>query len=188
MTEQRQKIALGALLLIWVAVAVWAWSQFQKRPRAVATAPQTDSEIAFFLQDIGSVDLHLEWLETDEPVGAPARDLFSSAPISSAGGPAGGPGAADPGAESLQQVVAPVQLQPAIAAELRYMGHVETAEGTLALLREGSQMYLAREGNRVGPGYLVSIVDESFVEIEFKGTRRRLPVSRQGGDTNGRRP
>jgi hypothetical protein len=181
--QRRKKIMLGVLLLVWVAVAAWAWSAFQAPPRPFVAAAPPDSEIAFFLQEVGPVDVHLEWLDRGTPAGAAARDLFSTAPISSTVAAGGG---AEPAEQPAAGVADVVPAQPTIAAALRYMGYVETAGGTLALLREGSQMYLAREGNRVGPGYLVAIVDESFVEIEFKGARRRLPVSRQEGDTNGR--
>ena len=183
MKDRRRKITLGALLVVWVAVAMWAWSAFQPRPQMAAVVAPADEEITFFLQEGGVVDLHLDWLDSEARVGPPVRDLFSTAPIVAAVAGQEGPGTegpSDPGAVE----AAPVQ--PAVAATLQYMGYVETAGGTLALLRDGSQMYLAREGNRVGPGYLVAIVDEAFVEIEFKGARRRLPVSRQEGGSDGR--
>lgn len=187
MKDRRQKIILGALVFVWVVVGMWAWSTFQSDPPLVVVAASGDDEIASFLQEGGTVDVHLEWLDGDTQVGPPTRDLFSKEPIASVGssgqgapGTTGETGAAEP--DALQTTPEP----PVVGAALRYMGFVETSRGTLALLRDGSQMYLAREGNRVGPGYLVAIVDQSFVEIEFKGARRRLPVSRQEGDINGR--
>lgn len=178
--ELRKKGILAALLVVWAAVAVWAWSSFQPRSPVAAVAALDTSEIAYFLEEGGPMKLHLDWLDREQPVGSPLRDLFSTAPISAAVPTEGTPDAADVAATT-----APPQ-PPPIAAELRYMGYVETAAGTLALLREGSQMYLAGEGSRVGHGYLVAIVNEMFVEIEFKGTRRRLPVSGQESGTNGR--
>ena len=185
MKQGRQKLILGVLVAVWVLVALWVWSTYQARPSTVAIAAPQQSELAFFLQEAGPVDLHLEWFERQTPVGPPRRDLFSTAPIATAtaaGGAAPAPVQTDPGAGET------VPEQSPIGAELRYLGYVETGDGTLALLREGAEMYFARQGSHVGPGYLVAIVDESFVEIEFKGTRRRLPVSRGGGGTNGKRP
>jgi hypothetical protein len=179
MKQRRQMTILGALLVVWVAVAVWAWSQFESRPEVVATVPADTSEIAFFIDEGGPVKLHIAWLDSEETVGAPTRDLFSTAPIAPAASTEDDPQAAD------AALVQATPQQPVIGAALRYMGYVETAGGTLALLSDGSQMYLARQGNRVGPGYLVAIVDEMFVEIEYRGARRRLPVSRREGDSNG---
>ena len=187
MKGRRQKIILGMLVIVWVLVGMWAWSTFRSDPRVVAVTPSGDAEIALFLQEGGIADVNLEWLDGETQVGPPTRDLFSKEPIASVGGSGQGApgttsetGAAEPGAAQTTPE------QPVVAAALRYMGFVETSRGTLALLRDGSQMYLAREGHRVGPGYLVAIVDQAFVEIEFKGARRRLPVSRQEGDINGR--
>jgi hypothetical protein len=178
MKEQRQKAVLAGLLVVWVLVALWAWSRFQAPPPMLAGEPAETTEIAYFLEEGGTPELRLDWLDGREAVPVPARDLFSAAPIVAA--TARG---ATPPAES---AAAPAPLPPApIAAALRYMGYVETSAGTLALLRDGSQMYLAGEGSRVGPGYRVAIVNAAFVEIEYRGERRRLPVSGQEGATNG---
>lgn len=179
MKERRQQAILAALLVVWAAVAAWAWSSFQPRAPVAAVAPPDTAEMAYFLEEEGPMELHLDWLGREQPVGSPLRDLFSTAPIS-----AGVPVEAPPG--SADTSTPPVPEPPVVAAELRYIGYVEISGGTLALLREGSEMYFAREGNRVGPGYLVAIVNEEFVEIEFRGTRRRLPVSGQESGTNGR--
>ena len=76
--------------------------------------------------------------------------------------------------------------EPAVGAQLRYMGYVEMGGATIALLRDGPEMYLARLGDRVGPGYLITAVDATFVEIEYRGARRRLPVSAPENGNNGR--
>lgn len=177
MKEQRQKVILGVLLGVWAMVAAWAWSAFPSRPPGGNAVPPETTEITYFLEDGATPDMHLEWLDRGEPVAAATRDLFSTAPLA---GPAEDPTAA----VAADAVLAPAP-PPLIAAALRYMGYVQTSGGTLALLREGSQMYLAGEGHRVGPGYLVAIVDATFVEIEYRGERRRLPVSGQEGATNG---
>ena len=180
MKEQRQKAILAALLVVWVFVALWVWWQFQARPRPVAGAPAETAEIAYFLEEGGNPELHLAWLDAAETPPAATRDPFTAAPIV-----AGAEGAAETTGSQPEVVTTTPALPPPVAASLRYMGYVETSSGTLALLREGSQMYLAGEGSRVGPGYRVAIVEATFVEIEYRGERRRLPVNSQEGATSG---
>lgn len=180
MKERRQKAILAALLVVWVFVALWAWSRFQAGPPVPVGTPEETAEIAYFLEEGGTPELYLAWLDTAETVPEATRDPFSTAPIAATTQDAGGTTEA-----AAEANAADIVLPPPIAASLRYMGYVETSAGTLALLREGSQMYLAGEGSRVGPGYRVAIVEATFVEIEYRGERRRLPVTGQEGATSG---
>ncbi len=110
--------------------------------------------------------LRLDLLDLVTVVAEPRRDLFSTAPLAPAvAAEPAGPPEAEAGADV-----------PTVGAQLRYMGYVEMGGGTIALLRDGPEMYLAQQGDRVGPGYLITVVDATFIEIEYRGARRRLPV------------
>lgn len=175
MSMRSKKLLLAALLLVWVVVAVGVWASM----RTPATyAPVDDFAAAASTVDRApamstSMHLRLDLLDRTAAVPAPSRDLFSTAPLSAAQ------------AEDVAVAPAPAPAETAVGAQLRYMGFVEMSGETIALLRDGPDLYLARRGDRVGPGYLIAQVDESFVEIEYRGARRRLPVYAPGNGTNG---
>jgi len=120
--------------------------------------------------------LRFDLLDRVMVVAEPRRDLFSTTPLAPAE-------VAEPAASPEAEAAAAV---PTAGEQLRYMGYVEMSGGTIALLRDGAEMYLAQQGDRVGPGYLITVVDATFVEIEYRGTRRRLPVYAPANGNNRR--
>lgn len=176
MSMRSKKLLLAFLLLVWVLVAVGVWASM----RTPATyAPTDDPAAASSALDRApamstSMHLRLDLLDRAAVAPPPSRDLFSTAPLSAT--------------QAEDVAVAPASPAPAetvVGAQLRYMGFVDMGGQTIALLRDGPELYLARRGDRVGPGYLIARVDESFVEIEYRGARRRLPVYAPGNGTNG---
>jgi len=167
MSERGKKLLLGGLIVVWAIVAVRIWSGWTAAPPALAATPEPRSAPTEALEQRVSLSLRLDWLDRRQPAPPPRRDLFSMTPIA-------GPAAPQTGATA--DVESPA-IPPVPGGQLRYMGYVQIGGGTVALLRDGAQMYLVREGDRVGPGYLVAAVDVAFVEIEYRGSRRRLPVN-----------
>ncbi len=164
MTTRHKKYTLAGLFVIWTLVAAGVWASLHSSPPAVAAGAAV--ALAGERPQVAGVSmrLRLDLLDRHVVLPDPPRDLFSTAPIT------------DPAATEFSAALAPVAAEPLVGAQIRYVGYVEMGSGTIALLRDGPEMYLARQGDRVGPGYLVTVVDATFVEIEYRGVRRRLPV------------